>query len=803
MACISIYAKDNWSDMRKIEKMIVAPTFREKTYPITEYGATGDGVSDALPAIKKAIDICSASGGGKVVVPKGKYFSKGPVVLKSNVNLHFEDGAEILFSPDEKDYLPAVLTRWEGTELYNYSPMIYAYNVKNIAITGKGVINGQGSKNMATWKPRQKKDQTLLRKMGTEVRPVYERVFGEGHVLRPAMIEPVSCSNVLIEGIKVVDGTFWTIHPIFCTNITVRGVEVESYNDNNDGCDPESCLNVLIENCVFKTGDDGIAIKSGRDNDAWRVGQPSENIIIRNCVFDSKINSVCIGSEISGGVRNVFIENIKINNCTEALYFKSNLDRGGSVENVHVRNVEANAIRSSLIKFEPNYKNESKNNFPTLFKGFSFKNIKAEKAGVCGIDISGFEGMPVEDVSIENLTLKSTPVPLITQNAKNVILKKVMINGVEVVNAQLEWKNKTEKALNNTILSNAEWAMQQTPVTVTNSFCKRSAGSIHDFYSEGDYWWPDPSNPDGPYIRRDGETNPENFIDHRLAMIRFSKIVGYLASAYIVTGDEKYVKQALKHLNAWFINEKTRMNPNLLYAQAIKGIATGRGTGIIDTVHLMEVAQGLIKMQNAACVDAEELKAIKQWFSDYLQWLTTHPYGVDEMNAKNNHGTCWVMQAASFAKLTGNSGILSLCRKRFKEVLLPSQMKTDGSFPQELARTKPYGYSLFNLDAMVTICQILSESGDDLWTFTTDNGLNIKKSIDFMYPCIKDKSTWQYPPDVMYWNEWPVAQPALIFGAVAYNNQAFFDLWKGLNHNPSNGEVERNLPVRNPLIWMD
>ena len=424
----SIYAKNDWKLMRNIEKQITAPTFANNTFLITEYGASGDGVSDALPAIKKAVDICSAVGGGKVVIPKGKYFSKGPIVLKSNVNLHFEDGAEILFSYDEKDYLPPVFTRWEGTEVFNYSPLIYAFNVTNIAITGKGIINGQGSKNFAKWKPNQKKDQTLIRKMGTEVRPVYERVFGEGHWLRPHTMQLVSCSNILIEDVKIIDGTFWTVHLLYCTNAIVRGIEVDSHNDNSDGVDPESSYNVLIENCVFKTADDGIAIKSGRDNDAWRVGQPSENIIIRNCVFDSEVNGVCIGSEISGGVRNVFIENITILNCKDALYFKSNLDRGGYIRNVHIRNVKVKNC-SSLIKFDPNYKNESKNNYPTQFKGFTFKNIHAENATGSGIDISGFEGMPVEDVFIENLTIKSTPVPLIIKNAKNVVLKKVVING--------------------------------------------------------------------------------------------------------------------------------------------------------------------------------------------------------------------------------------------------------------------------------------------------------------------------------------------------------------------------------------
>ncbi len=360
-----------------------------------------------------------------------------------------------------------------------------------------------------------------------------------------------------------------------------------------------------------------------------------------------------------------------------------------------------------------------------------------------------------------------------------------------------------EKILHNVIIQNADWAIAQQPQTITSFICERSAGDEHDFYSEGDYWWPDPSNPDGPYIRRDGETNPDNFIEHRLAMIRFSKVVGYLASAYKVTGDEKYVQHAFNHIKAWFVDNDTKMNPNLLYAQAIKGITKGRGIGIIDTIHLMEVAQGIICMENANNVDEKILDDSKKWFSDYLRWLTTHQNGIDEMNAQNNHGTCWVMQVASFAKLTNNIDILDFCRQRYKNVLLPGQMEENGSFPKELSRTKPYGYSLFNLDAMTTICQILSTDTDNLWQYTTETGLNIKKGVDFMYPFVKDKSKWTYPQDVMYWNDWPVAQPFLIFAAQAFNNQSYFDIWESLDHTTSVTEVERNLPVRNPIIWMD
>jgi hypothetical protein len=361
----------------------------------------------------------------------------------------------------------------------------------------------------------------------------------------------------------------------------------------------------------------------------------------------------------------------------------------------------------------------------------------------------------------------------------------------------------TRETLHSDILRNAEWAMAQQPQTVTDFRCERSAGGIHDFYSEGDYWWPNPENPDAPYIRKDGMTNPDNFVAHRLVMIRFSKIVGYLASAYIVTGKEEYVEQAFRHIRAWFTNPLTKMNPNLLYAQAIKGVVTGRGVGIIDTIHLMEVAQGILRMQKASCVDAAGLREIKAWFDEYIRWLMTHAYGIDEMNAQNNHGACWVMQVAAFARLTGNEEALEFCRLRYKNVLLPQQMAGDGSFPRELSRTKPYGYALFNLDAMATICRILSSSADNLWEYKTHDGLSIRKAIDYMYPYIKNKESWKLPPDVMYRNEWPMAQPSLIFAAHAYNSPAYFDLWRKFKHTSTVNEVERNMPVRNPIIWLN
>lgn len=363
-------------------------------------------------------------------------------------------------------------------------------------------------------------------------------------------------------------------------------------------------------------------------------------------------------------------------------------------------------------------------------------------------------------------------------------------------------KKEIVTTLKTQVLAEAAWAMLQKPITVTAAQSERSAGGKNDFYSEGDYWWPNPENPGGPYIQRDGLTNPQNFVTHRLAMIRFSQIVGALASAYQLTGNENYVVQAVKHIEAWFLTPETRMNPNLLYAQAIKGVATGRGIGIIDTIQLMEVVQGITAMRKSKSLPKATVEGTIDWFSSYLTWLTSHKYGIDEMNAKNNHGTCWVMQVACFAKFTENETLLDFCRKRYKEVLLPQQMEKDGSLPLELKRTKPYGYSIFNLDAFATICQLLSTPEDNLWYYETIEGLGIKKAVQFLYPYLGDKTKWPYAKDVMHWESWPVAQPSLVFSALAYRQKEFLNTWKSAEHQPKNEEVIRNLPVRNPLIWL-
>ena len=373
---------------------------------------------------------------------------------------------------------------------------------------------------------------------------------------------------------------------------------------------------------------------------------------------------------------------------------------------------------------------------------------------------------------------------------------------INIAFAQNAFKSQITATLKSQTLKEAAWAMEQKPVTVTAETSPRSAGGKHDFFSEADYWWPNPANPDGPYVNRDGETNPNNFVAHRYAMIRFSEIVGALASAYKITGDEKYVKQAVVHLKAWFLNSETLMNPNLAFAQAVKGLHKGRSWGIIDTIHLMEVAQGIMVMEKAKVFDKTTLTGVKKWFADYVLWLNTDKNGIAEKNAKNNHGTTWSMQVASFAKLVNDQPMLDSLRLRYKNVFLPNQMALDGSFPLELARTKPYGYAIFNLDAMVMLCQILSTPKDNLWTYQTADGKSIRKGLDYLYPYIADKSKWPLKPDVMFWENWPVAQPFLVFGANYFGEQAWFNTWKSLDLKPTNEEVIRNMPVRHPVIWL-
>src|SRR5438270_4863538 len=346
------------------------------------------------------------------------------------------------------------------------------------------------------------------------------------------------------------------------------------------------------------------------------------------------------------------------------------------------------------------------------------------------------------------------------------------------------------------VVAAAERYLRQAPVTITTFPASRSAGGAHDFYSEGDYWWPDPRSPDSPYVRRDGETNPANFVAHRDAMRRLSQIVPALVAAYQLTRDARYARHAAAHLRAWFVDDATRMNPSLLYAQAIEGRATGRGTGLIDTIHLVEVARAAWVLEHLGYRDPA-LAGTREWFRQYLQWMTTHAYGNDERTSGNNHAAAWALQVAEFADLVVDAGRVARRRRFVADTLVAGPMSADGSFPRELGRTKPYGYSLFQLDVMGALASVLSA-----WTDTTPDGRGMRRALAFMYPFIKDKRTWSKPPDVMYFDAWPVRHPVLLFGGLALHESRYIDLWKTLDPDPTLDEIVRNFPIRQPLLWV-
>lgn len=350
------------------------------------------------------------------------------------------------------------------------------------------------------------------------------------------------------------------------------------------------------------------------------------------------------------------------------------------------------------------------------------------------------------------------------------------------------------------ILAAADRYLTEQPVTVTAIRAKRSSGGLHDYFSQGDYWWPDPKNPNGPYIQRDGMSNPENFNAHREAMVRLSLFVPALTAAWELTGKKKYADHAGKHLRAWFADPATRMNANLQYAQAIIGRNTGRGIGIIDTLHLVEPARAATLMMKAGAL--KDCKEIQKWFADYLEWMRTSQNGQQERDAKNNHGTCWVLQAGEFARFTQNAEVMTWCRDRFKTVLVPGQIAPDGRLPRELARTKPYSYSLFDMDVLCGIAQSLSTKSDDLWSFATPDGRSLRKLMAFMYPYIKDRRAWPFAHDVEHFDDFPVRNPALLFAGLAYGQENYIALWKTLNPDPVVPEVIRNFPIRQPLLWM-
>ena len=352
------------------------------------------------------------------------------------------------------------------------------------------------------------------------------------------------------------------------------------------------------------------------------------------------------------------------------------------------------------------------------------------------------------------------------------------------------------------VLRAAQRSLGEAPRTIVSAPAPRSAGGLHDYYSEADYFWPNPKNPNGPYINRDGESNPENFNTHRELMIRLSIQASALAAAWVLTKKQEFAKHCAAHLRAWFIAPPTRMNANLQYAQAVRGVSTGRSWGIIDTLHLAEVAQAATVLHRSGVLSAEDWQGTREWFSEYLTWLQTSEPGQKERDAKNNHGSCWIVQAAAFARLTGDTGALQACQERLKNIVFPTQVAQDGSFPLELARTKPYGYSLFNLDALGMTAQILSVPSDDLWRYRFADGRQLIACFEFMKPYVADKAKWPYRNDVQYFDDLPVRQPSFLFAGLAYHDNGYLNLWRGLNPDPTVAEVVRNHPIRQPLLWI-
>jgi len=435
-----------WSKVDSILMAIQPPEFPNRVFSILDYGAVADGTTDCLPAIKAAIEACAETGGGKVEVPSGDYFVKGPIHLKSNINLHLAEGATINFSTDAKDYLPVVFTRWEGVECYNYSPLIYAYEQENIALTGKGTLNGHAS-NSNWWKwvdkksfgwqegmPSQADDHSRPKLFDWNTRevPVEERILGEGSYLRPNFVQPYRCKNVLIEGITIRNSPMWIIHPVLCENVTVKEVTVVSHGPNSDGCDPESCKNVLIKDCYFDTGDDCIALKSGRNQDGRRINRPIENVVVQGCQMKDGHGGVVIGSEVSGGARYIFAEDCVMDspNLDRALRVKTNKVRGGKIEHLYFRNIEVGEVKEAILRVNmryPIYSDPNQSYIPVVENIF-VENVTSGKSQY-GILIDGYsESHPVRNVHLKNCVFNGVAEGNDIEFAAGLKLDSVLIN---------------------------------------------------------------------------------------------------------------------------------------------------------------------------------------------------------------------------------------------------------------------------------------------------------------------------------------------------------------------------------------
>ena len=430
-----------WDALPGILARIVPPSFPDRDFDVTQFGAVGDGKKDCTDAFREAIDKCSASGGGRVVVQRGIYLT-GAIHLKDNVNLHIAKGATIRFSTDPTKFLPVVYTRWEGVECMNYSPLIYAFEQKNIAITGEGILDGQGApaswwswsgKSQHGWKEGmsdQRKSRKALFEMAEQNVPVQRRVFGEGHYLRPNFVQPYKCKNVLISGVTFKNSPMWFIHPVLCQNVTVLGVTVEGLGPNNDGCDPESSTDVLIKECLFNTGDDCIAIKSGRNADGRRVNVPSQNIVVQNCVMKDGHGGVVIGSEMSGGVRNVYAEGCTMDspNLDRALRIKTNSVRGGFVEGVFMRDIVVGEVADAVVNINFYYEEGDAGRFPPVVRNIHLKNVKSKKSPYA-VWIKTYAHYPASDIYLEACDFDGVAKANVIENVTGLHFADVRING--------------------------------------------------------------------------------------------------------------------------------------------------------------------------------------------------------------------------------------------------------------------------------------------------------------------------------------------------------------------------------------
>nr|WP_136252037.1 glycoside hydrolase family 28 protein [Ningiella ruwaisensis] len=417
-----------WTRADEIVANIKTPQIPNRDFNITDFGAKPGKDNDALPAIRAAIISLVEQGGGRVVIPAGFWFVKGPIHFVSNMELHVSEDAHLQFSGGPHHYMPLVKTRWEGTECYNYSPFIYALACHNIALTGKGKIDGQGRDNFLILRPKQKPDQRLLRNMGRDGVPVEQRRFGPGHYLRPHFVQFYECKQVLVDGPHLVDSPFWCIHPVYCDQVIVRNVKIDSRHVNSDGVDPDSSTNVLVENCNFNVDDDGVAIKAGRDQDGWRVGRKSQNIVVRNCEYTgSKGGGMAIGSEMSGGVTDVYVENYKIPECRHMLYFKANNDRGGEIERIYIRNIRSDYAETVII-FTNDYHSYRGGNYPTSFKNIVMEDVICERSKL-GIHVFGNETAPVKNVTLRDIEIKQSDVVAQVEHVENLVMDNVRVNG--------------------------------------------------------------------------------------------------------------------------------------------------------------------------------------------------------------------------------------------------------------------------------------------------------------------------------------------------------------------------------------